>query len=263
MAKTAIFWKGLRQSAAGSTLPWLVNDLHIALGLGARMEAGAFLKELIAGNGNWISLILAFAILPSLYMRLAFDMQKEFVDIAKTVASNINLSRPNRVLLTERSEQALQAFQLEWGLVCAIAVLVLANFSTSFLVDLSAFVKNANPSYSIVKVRLVMEYAFDQTDLLDATIGNPQYYKVCKTMFCGTAFESAKVDGSLTQPSITGAQVKSFLSVYSIVIVLLIFFQISWTRLVAMQRLRRIYLELGQNERRPRVPIAAPHARQR
>ena len=49
------------------------------------------------------------------------------------------------------------------------------------------------------KVRLAMEYAFNQKDFLDATIGDPQYYKVCKAMFvCGTALESTKgMDGLL------------------------------------------------------------------
>jgi hypothetical protein len=181
------------------------------------MELSALLKEFIAGNGNWISLILAFAILPSIYMRSAFDMQKEYVDIAKTVASNPNLSRSHKVRLVERSEEALQAFQLEWGMVCAIAVLVLANFSTSFLVDLSVFAKNA----------------------------------------------TASTGSSSTLPSISPAQVKSFLSIYSIATVLSIFFQISWTRLVAIQRLRRIYLELGPTDQRARVSGVAPRGPQR
>jgi peptide/nickel transport system substrate-binding protein len=49
------------------------------------------------------------------------------------------------------------------------------------------------------KVRQALWYAFNQKDFLDATIGNPDYYKVCKAMFvCGTALASdAGMDGLL------------------------------------------------------------------
>ena len=43
------------------------------------------------------------------------------------------------------------------------------------------------------KVRQALFYAFNQKDFLDATIGNANYYKVCKAMFvCGTALASEK-----------------------------------------------------------------------
>ena len=49
------------------------------------------------------------------------------------------------------------------------------------------------------KVRQALWYAFNQKDFLDATIGNPDYYKTCKAMFvCGTALASDKgMDGLL------------------------------------------------------------------
>jgi peptide/nickel transport system substrate-binding protein len=49
------------------------------------------------------------------------------------------------------------------------------------------------------KVRQALFYAFNQKDFLDATIGNPSYYKPCKAMFiCGTALASDKgMDGLL------------------------------------------------------------------
>jgi peptide/nickel transport system substrate-binding protein len=38
-----------------------------------------------------------------------------------------------------------------------------------------------------------MFYALNQKDFLDATIGNPEYYKVCKALFvCGTALATDK-----------------------------------------------------------------------
>src|SRR5262249_8636798 len=41
------------------------------------------------------------------------------------------------------------------------------------------------------KVRQALWYAFNQKDFLEAAIGNPDYYKVCKSMFpCGTALSS-------------------------------------------------------------------------
>jgi len=43
------------------------------------------------------------------------------------------------------------------------------------------------------KVRQALFYAFNQKDFLDATIGNPEYYKVCKAMFvCGNPLASEK-----------------------------------------------------------------------
>jgi len=49
------------------------------------------------------------------------------------------------------------------------------------------------------KVLQALWYAFNQKDFLDAQIGNPDYYKVCKAVFlCGTALESTKgMDGLL------------------------------------------------------------------
>jgi peptide/nickel transport system substrate-binding protein len=43
------------------------------------------------------------------------------------------------------------------------------------------------------KVRQALMYAFNQKDFLDATIGNPEYYKTCKALFvCGTQLASDK-----------------------------------------------------------------------
>jgi len=43
------------------------------------------------------------------------------------------------------------------------------------------------------KVRQALLYAFNQKDFLDAAIGNPEFYKVCKSMFvCGTPLASDK-----------------------------------------------------------------------
>jgi peptide/nickel transport system substrate-binding protein len=49
------------------------------------------------------------------------------------------------------------------------------------------------------KVRQALFYALNQKDFLDATIGNPNYYKLCKAMFvCGTPLASDKgMDGLL------------------------------------------------------------------
>jgi peptide/nickel transport system substrate-binding protein len=41
------------------------------------------------------------------------------------------------------------------------------------------------------KIRQALWYAFNQKDFLDALIGNPEYYKVCKALFpCGTPLSS-------------------------------------------------------------------------
>jgi peptide/nickel transport system substrate-binding protein len=43
------------------------------------------------------------------------------------------------------------------------------------------------------KIRQAVLYAFNQKDFLDGVIGNPEYYKVCKSPFvCGTPLESTK-----------------------------------------------------------------------
>ena len=55
------------------------------------------------------------------------------------------------------------------------------------------------PPFDNPKIRQALWYAFNQQDFLDAAIGNPDYYKVCKAMFgCGTALASDKgMDGML------------------------------------------------------------------
>ena len=49
------------------------------------------------------------------------------------------------------------------------------------------------------KMRQALMYALNQKDVLDATIGNPDYYKVCKAIFvCGTPFATeAGMEGLL------------------------------------------------------------------
>jgi peptide/nickel transport system substrate-binding protein len=55
------------------------------------------------------------------------------------------------------------------------------------------------PPFDNPKVRQAMFYALNQKDFLDATIGNPDYYKVCKALFvCGTALATeAGMEGLL------------------------------------------------------------------
>ena len=55
------------------------------------------------------------------------------------------------------------------------------------------------PPFDDVRYRRAVEYALNQEDFLKAVIGDPHYYKVCKSMFgCGTPFEnSAGMDGIL------------------------------------------------------------------
>jgi hypothetical protein len=103
----------------------------------------SFIKDLGAGNGSWISLLLAFAILPWFYLKYAFEAQKEYVDLAKAIFSNDSLNRLDKRKLGEWSERSLHVFQLEWGLVCAIAVLILANFCSVLVVDLSALARDS------------------------------------------------------------------------------------------------------------------------
>jgi peptide/nickel transport system substrate-binding protein len=57
------------------------------------------------------------------------------------------------------------------------------------------------------KIRQALWYAFNQKDFLQAVIGNPDYYKVCKAMFgCGTPLASdAGMDG-LLESNFTKAQ---------------------------------------------------------
>jgi peptide/nickel transport system substrate-binding protein len=49
------------------------------------------------------------------------------------------------------------------------------------------------------KVRQALWYAFNQKDFLQAAVGNPEYYQICKSLFpCGTALASdAGMDGLL------------------------------------------------------------------
>jgi peptide/nickel transport system substrate-binding protein len=48
-----------------------------------------------------------------------------------------------------------------------------------------------HPPFNNPKIRQALWYAFNQKDFLDAVIGDPTYYKVCKAEFpCGTAMSS-------------------------------------------------------------------------
>jgi peptide/nickel transport system substrate-binding protein len=55
------------------------------------------------------------------------------------------------------------------------------------------------PPFNDVRFRRAAEYALNQESFLKGVIGDPRYYKVCKSMFgCGTPFEnSAGMDGIL------------------------------------------------------------------
>ncbi|WP_137699739.1 ABC transporter substrate-binding protein [Marimonas lutisalis] len=56
-----------------------------------------------------------------------------------------------------------------------------------------------HPPFDNPKMRQALLYAFNQEDFLQAQIGNPDYYKLCKAMFgCGMPFETtAHMDGLL------------------------------------------------------------------
>ena len=57
------------------------------------------------------------------------------------------------------------------------------------------------------KVRQALLYAFNQQDFLQATIGDKQYYKVCKALFvCGTPLASEKGMDGLLESNFTKAQ---------------------------------------------------------
>ena len=46
---------------------------------------------------------------------------------------------------------------------------------------------------TIPKIREAVLYALDQKPFLDANVGNPDYYKLCKSLFpCGSPLESTK-----------------------------------------------------------------------
>ncbi len=57
------------------------------------------------------------------------------------------------------------------------------------------------------KIRQALWYAFNQKDFLDAVIGNPEYYKECKSMFvCGTPLASDKGMEGLLESNMKKAQ---------------------------------------------------------
>ena len=58
-----------------------------------------------------------------------------------------------------------------------------------------------------VKIRQALLYAFNQQDFLQATIGDKQYYKVCKALFvCGTPLASDKGMDGLLESNFAKAQ---------------------------------------------------------
>jgi hypothetical protein len=173
-----------------------------------------WLKELLAGTGSLFSLVLAFVILPSFYLKFAFDMQKEYVDLAKTLFSSTALSRQDKEKFIDSSQEALQVFQVEWGLLWAIAILTLANFCAVFLVERSSF--------------------------------------GCKETGYESISVALSVAGAPAHARIACEKVKGLLSLYGVASVLLILFQIWWAKVSAMRRLREIYVELSLLMRKER-----------
>src|SRR6266852_4824222 len=58
-----------------------------------------------------------------------------------------------------------------------------------------------------VKIRQALLYAFNQQDFLQATIGDKQYYKICKALFvCGTPLASDKGTDGLLESNFAKAQ---------------------------------------------------------
>ena len=57
------------------------------------------------------------------------------------------------------------------------------------------------------KIRQAVFYAFNQEDFLKATIGDPNYYKTCRSFYpCGTPFETAKGMEGLLESNFTKSQ---------------------------------------------------------
>ena len=76
-----------------------------------------------------------------------------------------------------------------------IAFLVIAPMGRQYAFRFNVLHK----PFDNAKVRQAVAYAFNQLDFLESTIGNPKYYRVCKSLFpCGSPLETTKGwDGAL------------------------------------------------------------------
>jgi peptide/nickel transport system substrate-binding protein len=64
-----------------------------------------------------------------------------------------------------------------------------------------------HPPFNNQKIREALTYAIAQEEYLQATIGDPEFYKVCGAMFvCGTPLAQEPADGRLVKPNIEKAK---------------------------------------------------------
>jgi hypothetical protein len=91
-----------------------------------------------AAGGGWVPLVLAFGVLPYVYVAFAIEVHKEYADFTKTLfASSESLEKGQVSRLLERGDAELYIFEMDWWIICAIAVLMVAIFSSAEMVEFS------------------------------------------------------------------------------------------------------------------------------
>jgi peptide/nickel transport system substrate-binding protein len=142
---------------------------------------------------------------------IKFDNYRPRMDPSSGLAGGkvVNLDRVEWLAMPDRQQavNALLAGEIDYmedpphdllPLLKANSSISLVNYDP--LGNQFAFRPNhLHKPFNSAKIREALWYAFNQIDFLQATIGDPEYFKVCKSLFpCGTALSSSQgMDGLL------------------------------------------------------------------
>ncbi len=94
----------------------------------------------VFGQGSeWIPVIVAFVALPGLYIVLAIDVHKDYAELVKLrITANRKFRLPQAMSLLKNIETKLYIFELDWWVVAATGVLLVAITSLGELVQFSS-----------------------------------------------------------------------------------------------------------------------------
>lgn len=100
--------------------------------------------EAIAKFSNgaaWLPLVVVLVVLPGLYAILAVDVHKDYAELLKfRIASPDKFRHPSVDVLKRKIDDALYVFELDWWVVVATGVLLVAIASLGELVTISNLV---------------------------------------------------------------------------------------------------------------------------
>lgn len=94
--------------------------------------------EAFGAGSAWVPIVIAFGALPALYVILAIDVHKDYAELIKIqITDQEKLGTINTTILLKRIEDELYVFELDWWVIAATGVLLVAIASLGDLAPLS------------------------------------------------------------------------------------------------------------------------------